>query len=328
MTVPDITRPTVLLTGPTSGIGAATLTHLIDHPARPTLVLLGRTASSLDAAVARARDAGVAAHGIRLDLADLHSVNRAAVEVNRLIDDGAIAPLDAVVLNAGAQHMSRRLTSAQGYELTFAVNVIAQHALLRLLEPQLASRGHVVLLGSSTHRGKKQSFNLVPDPHWQAPADLAAPQPAANGRETLAAERVQGGIAYASSKLALVTLAHAWAERLAATGRRLNTYDPGLVVGTGLVRDMPAYRYWVWKYLMPVMALHPKATLPRITGRHLAELALGDAHPTLHDGYIEIGKVTAAEPITFDRTRQQQLGAWLDQATSEFSGAASDAAAG
>ncbi len=313
MTVHDITRPTVLLTGPTSGIGAATLTHLIRHPARPTVVLMGRDATAVDVAVARARSAGLAAVGVRLDLADLASVRAAADEVSRLIDAGDIGALDAVVLNAGAQYMNRRQQSAQGWELTFAVNVIAQHALLRLLEPRLASNGHIVLLGSSTHRGKKQSFKLVPDPEWQSPAALALAQPAATGRESAAAERVQGGIAYASSKLALVTLAHEWAERLATGGRRLNTYDPGLVVGTGLVRDMPAYRYLVWKYLMPVMALHPKATLPRITGRHLAELALGDAHATLHDGYVEIGTVTAAEPITVDRERRRMLWSWLEE---------------
>ena len=63
-----------------------------------------------------------------------------------------------------AQFVDRRRTGAQGYELTFTVNVIAQHLLLRGLEPLLARDAHVVLMGSSTHRGKKATFNLVPDP--------------------------------------------------------------------------------------------------------------------------------------------------------------------
>lgn len=314
MTVHDITRPTVLLTGPTSGIGAATLRHLIENPARPRLVLLGRDPRALADSVAAARSAGRDAHGVGLDLADLASVRTAAADVGRLIDEGHAGPLDALVLNAGAQFMSRRLTSAQGFERTFAVNVIAQHALLRVLENRLAPRGHVVLLGSSTHRGKRYSFNLIPDPEWRSPAELAVPMPPATGSMNAATEREHGGVAYATSKLALVTLAHAWADRLAGDGRRLNTYDPGLVVGTGLVREMPAFRYWVWKYLMPVLAVHPKATVPRVTGRHLADLALGDVHPTLHDAYVEMGKITEAEPITHDHLRQQQLVAWLDEA--------------
>lgn len=314
MTVHDITRPTVLLTGPTSGIGAATLRQLVSHPARPDLVLLGRNVAALEAAADDARSHGLTARAVRLDLADLDSVRAAVQEVGELIDTGLVRPIDALILNAGAQFKTRRSASAQGYEQTFAVNVIAQHALLRGLQSRLADRGHVILLGSSTHRGKKQSFNLIPDPQWQAPADLARPMPPARGTETAAAEWEHSGVAYASSKLALVTLAHEWADELEKSGHRLNTYDPGLVVGTGLVREMSAFRYWIWKYVMPVMALHPKATLPRITGRHLTELALGDAHPRLHDGYVEIGRLTKAEAVTFDVDRRRMLWSWLEDA--------------
>lgn len=300
------------------------LRALLQHPARPHLVLLARNETALDAALAQARSAGITAHGVGVDLADLSSVQAALAEVRALLDAGTIAPIDAVLLNAGTQFMSRAKLGAQGYERTFTVNVVAQHLLVTGLEQMLAAEGHVVVMGSSTHRGKKQSFNLIPDPQWQAPADLAtadtveAPS-AAKGRE-------RGGIAYASSKLALVTAAHVWAERLAATGRRLNTYDPGLTVGTGLVRDMSAFRYWIWKYVMSVMALHPKATTARITGRHAVELALGDAHSRLQDGYVEIGTLTAAEPVTFDADRQGVLIGWLDAAIAPFTGLRADRA--
>jgi NAD(P)-dependent dehydrogenase (short-subunit alcohol dehydrogenase family) len=316
MTVSDITRPTVLITGPTSGIGAGMLRALLRHPARPHLVLLARNATALDAALDQARAAGLTAHGVSVDLADLVSVQAALAEVHALIEAGTIAPIDAALLNAGTQFMSRAKLGAQGHERTFTINVIAQHLLVTGLEPLLAPAGHVVVMGSSTHRGKKQSFNLIPDPQWQAPAELATADP--NEAPTEAKGRERGGIAYASSKLALVTVAHVWAERLAANGRRLNTYDPGLTVRTGLVRDMSAFRYWVWRWIMPVMALHPKATTARITGRHAVELALGDTFADLHDGYVEIGKLERAEAVTFDADRQQQLTAWLDETIAPF----------
>ncbi|UYN83147.1 MAG: SDR family NAD(P)-dependent oxidoreductase [Microcella sp.] len=316
MTVSDITRPTVLLTGPTSGIGVGMLRALLRHPSRPHLLLLARNATALDAALEQARIAGLTAHGVRVDLADLASVQRALAEGRALIDAGVIAPIDAALLNAGTQFMSRAKRGEQGHERTFTVNVIAQHLLVTGLEPLLAPRGHVVVMGSSTHRGKKQSFNLIPDPQWQAPAELATADP--HEAPTEAAGRERGGIAYASSKLALVTAAHVWAERLAATGRRLNTYDPGLTVGTGLVRDMSAFRYWVWKNIMPIMALHPKATTSRITGRHAVALALGDTHIGVNDGYVEIGKLTQAEQVTFDAERQRGLVRWLDEVTGPF----------
>lgn len=319
MTVHDITRPTVLLTGPTSGIGAGMLRALLRHPARPTLVLLARNATALDAALDQARAAGLTAHGVSVDLADLASVQAALAEVRALIDAGTIAPIDAALLNAGTQFMSRATLGAQGHERTFTINVIAQHLLVTGLAPLLAPAGHVVVMGSSTHRGKKQSFNLIPDPQWQAPAALATADPTEALTEATGRER--GGIAYASSKLALVTAAHVWAERLAATGRRLTTYDPGLTVRTGLVRDMSAFRYWVWRWIMPVMALHPKATTARITGRHAVELALGDTFADLNGAYIEIGKLTPAEQLTYEPERQRELMTWLDEAIAPFASA-------
>lgn len=216
------------------------LRALLQHPARPRLVLLARNETALDAALAHARSAGITAHGVGVDLADLSSVQVALAEVRALLEAGTIAPIDAALLNAGTQFMSRAKLGAQGHERTFTVNVVAQHLLVTGLEPMLAPAGHVVVMGSSTHRGKKQSFNLIPDPQWQAPAELATADPADAPTEAQGRER--GSIAYASSKLALVTAAHVWAERLAASGRRLNTYDPGLTVGTGLVREMSAFR--------------------------------------------------------------------------------------
>ena len=312
MTQTDI--PTVLLTGPTSGIGAAMLERLITHPARPSLVLLARDATALDRAVGKARAAGLTAKGISLDLAELGSV-RAALEE---LAAGGNPPIDVALLNAGAQFISRRKTGAQGYELTFTVNVIAQHLLLRGLEPLLAHGGHAIVMGSSTHRGKKASFNLVPDPRWEGPGAMATAEASTDHPLRPSDEREKGGVAYATSKLALVTFAHDWAARLGASGRRLNTYDPGLVAGTGLGKDMPGYMYWVWKRLMPAMSVLPGATTPSVTARHAVALALGDAHPALLDGYVEIGRVTRAEAVTFDESRRRELWAWLESAVAEW----------
>lgn len=131
------------------------------------------------------------------------------------------------------------------------------------------------------------------------------------------APREPGGTAYATSKLALVTLSHDWAERLGASGRRLNVYDPGLVAGTGLGRDMRPHEYWVWRRVMPALSLLPGATTRRRTARHLVRLALGDTHTSLHDGYVEIGRVTQAESVTFDPTRRRDLWEWCEEALRE-----------
>ena len=300
---------TLLLTGPTSGIGAAALHHLLRHPASPALVLLARDPGRLSHVADEARSLGMTVEAVPVDLSDLGAVDAAVERVRYLVDAGAVPPLNTMALVAGVQMTDRHHASAQGHELTFAVNVLAQHALLRGLEPALAPGAHMVLLGSSTHRGKRASFGLVPDPQWRPPAELANP---AVG--PLPSTREPGGIAYATSKLALVTLSHEWADRLAASGRRLNVYDPGLVAGTGLGRDMRPHEYWVWRHLMPAMSVLPKATTPTRTARHLVALALGDTHPGLHDGYIEMGRVTRAEATTLDPDRRRALWAWCEQA--------------
>ncbi len=318
MTETDIKTPTVLLTGPTSGIGRRILQGLIEHRRRPHLVLLARDRAGLDAAVAEANHAGATATGITLDLADFDSVRAAAERVAALHSEGRIATLDAVFLNAGAQFTSRTKTGTQGYELTFTVNVMAQHLLLRSLEPLLAPDAQALVMGSSTHRGTKAAFNLVPDPHWQEPAEMARPDAQSPTPVRFSEQRERGGVAYATSKLALVTLAHDWAQRLSASGRRLNIYDPGLVAGTGLGKDMPAYMYWVWKYLMPAMSVLPGATTARVTARHAVELTMGDSHPTLNGGYVEIGRLVPPHPDTFRIERRSALWDWLEGALSSY----------
>lgn len=315
MTQTDITTRTVLLTGSTSGIGERMLHRLADHAGRPDIVLLARDTVVMDRQVASLRGRGLAARGIHINLSDLESVSTALDEIAAAQERGDLAPIDVALLNAGSQFASRRKAGAQGHELTFSVNVIAQHLMLRGLEPRLAAGANAIVMGSSTHRGARASFNLVPDPEWREPALLAQVDgPSVAGSE----DTKRGGVAYATSKLALVTLSHDWAERFGAAGRRLNTYDPGLVPGTGLGKDMQAYRYWVWKYLMPAMRVLPGATTAVNTARHAVELVMGDVFADLNDGYVEIGRVTRAEAVTFERARRDALWEWLEVAVREY----------
>jgi NAD(P)-dependent dehydrogenase (short-subunit alcohol dehydrogenase family) len=308
MTVTDITpRPTVLLTGPTRGLGSALVDRLATHPLRPVLVLAGRDPTRLAQTAARARRAGAPVHTVELDLADLRSVAEAAAQVRVMVADGLISPVTSYIANAGIQLADRQHVSAQGHEQTFAVNVLGQHVLLRDLRPALADEGHVVLLGSSTHRTSRASFYLMPGPQWRDPVRLAEPDTSSGGRD-----RSAGSQAYADSKLALVTLAHAWARELAGV-QRVNVYDPGLMPGTGLVREGPAYVGWTWRHVMPVMRVLPGAISPRGSARLCADLALGESHGAVSGAYVELGRVTEPAAPTLDRARQARLWEVLEE---------------
>lgn len=222
---------------------------------------------------------------VALDLADLASVAAAAEELVAAVRSGGSSPVTSYVANAGLQVGNRRRRSAQGHELTFAVNVLAQHALLRALRPALAPGARVVLLGSSTHRGREAAFRLVPVPVWRDPLALAAPDDSADG-----ATGTAGARAYVASKLALVTLSHAWARVLEGTAQ-VTVYDPGLMPGTGLGRDLPGWKRVAWHTVMPAMRVLPGAASPRTSAAHLAALALGDTFGELHDGYDVLGRL-------------------------------------
>lgn len=296
----DIT-PCVLLTGPTRGIGAALVDRLARHPARPRLVLAGRDPAALRAVAERARRHGSTVRTVAVDLTDLTSAARAADEVCAAVADGSLPPLTAYVANAGLQVADRRHRSAEGHELTFAVNVLAQHVLLQRLRPALAPGARVVLLGSSTHRGRAASFGLTPDPVWRDPAAAATPDDGPDG-----AGGTAGGQAYADSKLALVTLSHAWARELEGSVR-LAVYDPGLVPGTGLGRALPRHKRLVWRFVMPAMRVLPGASSPGRSARHLADLTTGESHRDLHGGYVTLGRLDPPAPQTHDRDRQDRL---------------------
>jgi len=303
MTDTDITSPaSILLTGPTRGLGRATVDILARRRPTPSLLLAGRDPGAVGEVVAAARAAGAAdASAVDVDLASLSSVRAAAASVVDQVVAGRRRPLTAVVANAGLQVTDRRHHSVDGYELTFAVNVLAQHLLLRQLLPALAPGAHVVLLGSGTHWGGRRSMGLVAPPRWEDPTDLARADLGDDADRPVAGQR-----AYATSKLAIVLLAHAWQRRY-GDRLRVNVYDPGLMPGTGLARDLAAWRQWAWRNVLPVLRLLPGVTSPHATARHLAAFALDQTHRDLRGGYVETARVTRSSPASYDVANEDRL---------------------
>jgi short-subunit dehydrogenase len=69
----------VLITGPTRGLGRATVRALASHPARPDLLLVGRGGADLTRVADEARALGVTAHEIDCDLSHLSAVRAAVI---------------------------------------------------------------------------------------------------------------------------------------------------------------------------------------------------------------------------------------------------------
>lgn len=181
---------TVLVTGSTSGIGAATARTLAAHGWR--VVVTGRDAERGAAVVADIEGAGGQAVFVPSDLTarpeELRELARAATRA-------AGGHLDAVVHNAALCPAVDTLTLTDAdLEATLAVNVRAPHVLTAALAPAMVERGHgaIVVIGS-----------------WMAHV----------GHPFV-------GL-YSATKAAEIQLARSWAAEFGPRGVRVNTVSPG-----------------------------------------------------------------------------------------------------
>src|SRR4051812_24513450 len=165
---------TALITGPTRGLGRHATLAMADRGAE--LLLVGRPGPALTAVAGQARARGAGVTEVPCDLARLSDVRQSAATVRDLVATGAVGHLQAVVANAGAMSADTRRTSADGYELTFAVNYLAHAQLIAGLLPSLTAPARIVLLGSNTyHANFWRRLLHVPAAAWRDPIELARP---------------------------------------------------------------------------------------------------------------------------------------------------------
>jgi NAD(P)-dependent dehydrogenase (short-subunit alcohol dehydrogenase family) len=145
----DQTGRTALVTGATSGLGLASAVALAAAGAR--VLITARDPGRGAAALARVRrDGGPAAELVHLDLADLDSVRRAAVDIRDRTGDA----LHLLLNNAGVMGTPPGVT-IDGFETQIATNHLGPAALTWLLMPALRAAGaaRVVTVSSLAHRG-------------------------------------------------------------------------------------------------------------------------------------------------------------------------------
>ena len=189
-----------LITGATSGIGKATAMGLANMGA--SVVMVGRDRGRGDAAMAEIKEKSANA-SVDLLLADLSSQE----QVRRLADDfkEAYPRLDVLINNAGVIR-SKRITTADGLETTFAVNHLAYFLLTNLLLDMLkaSAPSRIVNVSSGEQRNATIDF------------------------DNLQGEKgYKGAKAYSQSKLATVLFTYELARRLEGTGISANCLHPG-----------------------------------------------------------------------------------------------------
>ena len=195
--------PTIVITGASGGIGRSVALGLAAR-GPIELVMIARRRQALDAVAAEVASAGAGRHATVLvgDLELRSEVARLAAEV------GAAFPrIEGLVNNAGAWFHRRHVT-AEGTERTWALNVLAPLLLTERLRPSLraGAPARVVMVSSEAHRGHRLRLD-----------DLDG------GR------RYRGFSAYGRSKLALIAITEALADRYRGDGISVNALHPGFI---------------------------------------------------------------------------------------------------
>jgi NAD(P)-dependent dehydrogenase (short-subunit alcohol dehydrogenase family) len=234
-----------VITGGTNGIGLAAAEALA--ASGENVVIVGRNADRVRTAAARI--AAVARNGATVgtliaDLSSQDSVRKLAREIR-----DRYPVLDVLVNNAGAIYGRRRL-SADGIELTWAVNHLAPFLLTTLLLDRLKANpaARIVTTASDAHSGARIPFH------------------------DLNAERSYRGFRrYKESKLANILFTKELARHLEGTCLTACCFHPGFVA-TGINRNNGILMSLAMTLLMSV------ARTPKQGAQTLVWLATGPGH--------------------------------------------------
>ena len=298
-----------VVTGATSGLGLEAVQALasLDRSCR---ILVGARSPEKAEALKRA----VPADQLWISTLDTSSVRSVERFGQAVLEHLAGAPLSGLALNAGVQFVNDTPLTEDGYDVTFATNVLGHASLVEALAPALTQETVVVSTASGTHDdrnklAKRSGFrgSFFPSADAVARGDVSD---AAN-------ERQRGMDRYATSKLCNVMYTYAMARRHADAGPRFIALDPGMMPGTGLARDHSKAAQLAWKTIMPkAVRLMPGASTPQRSGKVLSDLLRQDLLPTGTGLHVEYSrKEIKSSELSYSRPKQDDLIAFLDAAS-------------
>jgi NAD(P)-dependent dehydrogenase (short-subunit alcohol dehydrogenase family) len=301
---------TVLLTGGTSGLGwYAALNIAKKHP-EYLVIITGRSDPKSSAQKINTKLSQKNVAFLPLDLSSV-AKTRAFAEAWPARN---YPPIIALVLNAGTQFIGPMVTNEEGYEETFMVNHLGHALLFHLLTPYLSPDARITITSSGTHDPAYTQKTGLPDAIYTTAEELAHPNP-----ETAHPKGMQR---YNSSKLANILWTYALARHLTAAKSRItaNTYNPGLMPGTGLGRDYNPFMRFMWFHILPrivplLRIVAPFIRSPEGSGADLAWVAVSPETAGVTGKYFDNRKEIKTSDISYNVEKQEDLWAWTVKTT-------------
>jgi NAD(P)-dependent dehydrogenase (short-subunit alcohol dehydrogenase family) len=264
---------TCMVTGATSGIGLVTAQALAQQGA--TVIVVGRNpGKGVDTVASIRQETGNPE--VEFMLADL-SV-QAPVRTLAREFTARHARLDVLVNNAGAFFFKRQL-SADGIEMTFALNYVSVFLLTHLLLEalQASDSARIVNVSSDAHRSARMHFE-----------DLKGQR------------RYTGFGAYSQAKLAVVLFTYELARRLQGAHVTVNALHPGFVA-----TNLYATSGGVMKLLAPLFARI--ALSPEEGAQTSIYLAASPEVMGVSGAYFARKQAVRSSPASYDQAVAQRL---------------------
>ncbi|CAL0303032.1 unnamed protein product [Lupinus luteus] len=203
-----------IVTGANSGIGYSTAEGLAQRGA--TVYLVCRNKDRGEAALSQIQTR-TGNQNVYLEICDLSSVAEVKSFASRFSEKNV--PVHVLVNNAGVLEQNR-ITTSEGFEMNFAVNVLGTYAMTELMVPLLekASPDARVITVSS---GGMYSTPLTKDLQYS--------------------ENFDGAEQYARNKRIQVALTETWADKYKNKGIGFYSMHPGWADTPGVAKSLPSF---------------------------------------------------------------------------------------
>ncbi len=269
-----LTDKTILITGVTGGIGRALIKLFVSHGAK--VIGVARNPEKIEKLRKEVIDLHPEAKMdfVRCELSSIGEIKKCVTKITE-----KISCLDILINNAGG-YFSKRYTTEDGYELTFALNYLSPFILTNLLLPVIkkSKEGKILNITSIEEKHGKLRFN------------------------DLQSKKFYFGLrAYAQSKLALVMFTRELAEKLKNTTVKVNAIHPG-IVKTNIAHESLSIQSIAYRFLKYTIAIPPERAaeyiLFALTDKHFSEMT---------GAYIKKRKLANPNPISGDKSLREKL---------------------